>query len=72
MILNCEFAFTFSEKKGGATAPAYLIHAGVEPLKFTNLFPYWEPDDTVTEIAQKVNNCFQLDICKAALGWLTG
>uniref|UniRef100_UPI00398F1294 supervillin-like isoform X4 n=1 Tax=Pristiophorus japonicus TaxID=55135 RepID=UPI00398F1294 len=30
---------------------AYLVHAGAEPLTFTNIFPRWEYD---TEIAQQV------------------
>ncbi|KAF5294574.1 hypothetical protein FQA39_LY13333 [Lamprigera yunnana] len=30
--------------------PAYLVWAGLEPLAFTNLFPFWRDVDGVTEI----------------------
>ncbi|XP_031346658.1 supervillin isoform X1 [Photinus pyralis] len=30
--------------------PAYLVWAGLEPLAFTNLFPFWRDCDEVTEL----------------------
>ncbi|XP_053386334.1 uncharacterized protein LOC123538762 isoform X4 [Mercenaria mercenaria] len=30
--------------------PAYMVYAGLEPLSFTNLFPFWTVDENVREI----------------------
>ena len=32
------------EKYGEDVPPALLVHAGREPLKFTNIFPFWQTD----------------------------
>lgn len=32
---------------------AYLIHAGLEPLTFTNMFPSWEPREDIAEITER-------------------
>ncbi|XP_041029403.1 supervillin-like isoform X5 [Carcharodon carcharias] len=40
-----------TEKNPRRPPKAYLVHAGVEPLTFTNIFPRWEYD---TEIVQQV------------------
>ncbi|XP_064421481.1 supervillin isoform X3 [Latimeria chalumnae] len=40
------------EKNPKRPPRAYLIHAGAEPLTFTNIFPQWEP---VLEIASKTD-----------------
>uniref|UniRef100_A0AAR2J8H9 HP domain-containing protein n=1 Tax=Pygocentrus nattereri TaxID=42514 RepID=A0AAR2J8H9_PYGNA len=32
---------------------AYLIHAGLEPLTFTNMFPSWEHREDIAEITEK-------------------
>lgn len=37
--------------KGGRTPEAYLVCAGVEPLAFQNLFPFWEQNSTVHSLA---------------------
>jgi supervillin len=29
---------------------AYIVYAGKEPLRFTNLFPYWQTDETVASL----------------------
>ncbi|XP_046380955.2 supervillin-like isoform X4 [Haliotis rufescens] len=43
----------YCEEKNSAKPPtAYLVCAGVEPKSFTNLFPYWEVDETVKEVAK--------------------
>lgn len=35
---------------------SYLIHAGLEPLTFTNMFPSWEHREDVAEITERVIN----------------
>uniref|UniRef100_A0A8C2ZZR7 Supervillin d n=1 Tax=Cyclopterus lumpus TaxID=8103 RepID=A0A8C2ZZR7_CYCLU len=37
------------EKNPRRHPPAYLILAGCEPLTFTNIFPYWEKDTSITK-----------------------
>lgn len=37
---------------------SYLIHAGLEPLTFTNMFPSWEHRDDIAEITEMVNELF--------------
>uniref|UniRef100_A0AAY4AVM4 HP domain-containing protein n=1 Tax=Denticeps clupeoides TaxID=299321 RepID=A0AAY4AVM4_9TELE len=32
---------------------SYLIHAGLEPLTFTNMFPSWEHREDITEITER-------------------
>ncbi|XP_036362121.1 uncharacterized protein LOC115211517 isoform X3 [Octopus sinensis] len=32
---------------------AYLVFAGLEPMKFTNLFPFWNVDEIVQELSLK-------------------
>lgn len=43
-------------KAGGSekSVPAYLVWAGLEPLEFTNLFPFWSDRDDVAELNMKV------------------
>ncbi|XP_070186679.1 platelet binding protein GspB-like isoform X2 [Littorina saxatilis] len=43
-----ETTLNYSKEQG---SEAYLVCAGVEPLEFQNLFPYWEPDATVCSLA---------------------
>ena len=46
----------FAERSSGDEIPkAYLVCAGVEPLAFQNLFPYWEPDTTIHSLALQVS-----------------
>ncbi len=33
--------------------PANLVYAGMEPVSFTNLFPYWQQDMDITDIMLK-------------------
>ena len=33
---------------------AFVVYAGLEPLQFTNLFPFWTVDERVREINLKV------------------
>uniref|UniRef100_A0A8C1BSG6 Supervillin a n=1 Tax=Cyprinus carpio carpio TaxID=630221 RepID=A0A8C1BSG6_CYPCA len=41
------------EKNEKKTPKSYLIHAGLEPLTFTNMFPSWEHREDITEITEK-------------------
>uniref|UniRef100_A0A673FMI3 Supervillin-like n=1 Tax=Sinocyclocheilus rhinocerous TaxID=307959 RepID=A0A673FMI3_9TELE len=42
------------EKNEKKTPKSYLIHAGLEPLTFTNMFPGWEHREDIAEITEKV------------------
>ena len=33
-----------TEKYGEDSPSPVLVHAGKEPLKFTNIFPFWQTD----------------------------
>jgi len=50
------FTFVFLEKNERKTPKAYLIHAGLEPLTFTNMFPSWEHREDIAEITEKVRD----------------
>lgn len=39
---------------------SYLIHAGLEPLTFTNMFPSWEHREDIAEITEMVNELFAI------------
>ncbi|XP_038072635.1 supervillin-like [Patiria miniata] len=41
------------EKRSKNPPKAYLVYAGLEPLTFINLFPWWRIDDHVAEINKK-------------------
>ncbi|KAL7373781.1 hypothetical protein ABVT39_014359 [Epinephelus coioides] len=41
------------EKNGKKPPKAYLIHAGLEPLTFTNMFPSWEHREDIAEITER-------------------
>uniref|UniRef100_A0A3B3E379 Supervillin n=1 Tax=Oryzias melastigma TaxID=30732 RepID=A0A3B3E379_ORYME len=41
------------EKNEKKPPKAYLIHAGLEPLTFTNMFPSWEHREDVAEITER-------------------
>jgi len=36
--------FVIAEKYGKDPPSAVLVHAGKEPLRFTNIFPFWQTD----------------------------
>lgn len=46
--------FFTSEKNEKKPPKAYLIHAGLEPLTFTNMFPSWEHREDIAEITERV------------------
>lgn len=39
---------------------SYLIHAGLEPLTFTNMFPSWEHREDIAEITEMVHEPFAI------------
>ncbi|XP_047424139.1 supervillin a isoform X15 [Mugil cephalus] len=41
------------EKNENKPPKAYLIHAGLEPLTFTNMFPSWEHREDIAEITER-------------------
>lgn len=43
-----------TEKNENKPPKAYLIHAGLEPLTFTNMFPCWEHREDIAEITERV------------------
>ncbi|KAM6900497.1 supervillin a [Xenentodon cancila] len=46
------------EKNEKKSPKAYLIHAGLEPLTFTNMFPCWEHREDVAEITEREAEVF--------------
>lgn len=58
-LLSCQTkwitkCFDSPEKNEKKPPKAYLIHAGLEPLTFTNMFPSWEHREDVAEITERV------------------
>ncbi|XP_030254261.1 supervillin a isoform X9 [Sparus aurata] len=52
------------EKNEKKPPKAYLIHAGLEPLTFTNMFPSWEHREDIAEITERVCRSNQTDYSK--------
>ncbi|XP_077480245.1 supervillin a [Stigmatopora argus] len=49
-----ETVLQYCQEKNPKKAPkAYLIHAGLEPLTFTNMFPSWEHREDIAEITER-------------------
>ena len=44
----------FPEINPDSPPSAFVVYAGLEPLQFTNLFPFWTVDERVREINLKV------------------
>jgi len=46
VIFGCRYRlfYVVAEKYGKEAASPLLVHAGKEPLKFTNIFPFWRSD----------------------------
>lgn len=62
-IFNFSFlCFGFLGKNVKKPPKSYLIHAGLEPLTFTNMFPSWEHREDIAEITEMVN-LFIVDYC---------
>ncbi|MEQ2189300.1 hypothetical protein GOODEAATRI_024038 [Goodea atripinnis] len=59
-----EMAFVYPEKNEKKPPKAYLIHAGLEPLTFTNMFPCWEHREDEAEVSN------QIILVEDVLAWL--
>ncbi|XP_078794688.1 supervillin a isoform X8 [Oryzias latipes] len=59
------------EKNEKKPPKAYLIHAGLEPLTFTNMFPCWEHREDVAEITEReAEVCNQIILVEEVLARL--
>ncbi|XP_073773441.1 supervillin a isoform X29 [Danio rerio] len=59
------------EKNEKKTPKSYLIHAGLEPLTFTNMFPSWEHREDIAEITEKeAEVCHQIILVEDVLSRL--
>lgn len=55
-------------KYGDSTGPkAYLVWAGIEPLRFTSCFPEWRDRDDIAEINMKVTSAACLELCPSKI-----
>ncbi|KAM9791401.1 supervillin isoform 8-T9 [Syngnathus typhle] len=60
------------EKSDRKTQKSYLIHAGLEPLTFTNMFPSWEHREDVAEISEReAEVCNQIILVEDVLARLS-
>uniref|UniRef100_A0A8C2KTA4 Supervillin n=1 Tax=Cyprinus carpio TaxID=7962 RepID=A0A8C2KTA4_CYPCA len=59
-----------SEKNEKKPQKSYLIHAGLEPLTFTNMFPSWEHREDIAEITERVGLCNQIILVEEVLAQL--
>ncbi|XP_068604471.1 supervillin-like [Brachionichthys hirsutus] len=58
-------------KKEKKSQKSYLIHAGLEPLTFTNMFPSWEHGEDVAEITEgEAEGCNQIILVEDVLAKL--
>uniref|UniRef100_A0A8C4RWP4 Supervillin n=1 Tax=Erpetoichthys calabaricus TaxID=27687 RepID=A0A8C4RWP4_ERPCA len=56
-----ETVLQYCKAKNSKKPPkSYLIHAGLEPLTFTNMFPSWEHREDIAEITERV---MEADVC---------
>lgn len=57
---TCEFVeylcLFFPEINPENPPPAFMVYAGLEPLSFTNLFPFWTVEANVRDLNLKVSN----------------
>ncbi|XP_058499364.1 supervillin-like isoform X3 [Solea solea] len=61
-----------TEKNDKKPQKSYLIHAGLEPLTFTNMFPSWEHREDVAEITEReAEVCHQIILVEDVLARLT-
>ncbi|XP_067330432.1 supervillin-like isoform X4 [Channa argus] len=59
------------EKNDKSPQKSYLIHAGLEPLTFTNMFPSWEHREDVAEITEsEAEVCNQIILVEDVLARL--
>lgn len=53
--LTLAFCVTTGKNIKKPPPKSYLIHAGLEPLTFTNMFPSWEHREDIAEITEMVS-----------------
>ncbi|XP_069554175.1 supervillin a isoform X8 [Brachyistius frenatus] len=59
------------EKNDKKPPKSYLIHAGLEPLTFTNMFPSWEHREDIAEITEReAEVCHQIILVEDVLARL--
>ncbi|KAI5615300.1 supervillin, partial [Silurus asotus] len=59
------------EKNEQNPQKSYLIHAGLEPLTFTNMFPSWEHREEITEVMEEeAEMCNQITLVEDVLARL--
>lgn len=51
-----------TEKNEKKPQKSYLIHAGLEPLTFTNMFPVWEHREDIAEITERVGSVSNFEL----------
>lgn len=68
-----ETVLQYSQEKNQKMPPkAYLIHAGLEPLTFTNMFPCWDHREDIAAITEKeAEVCNQIILVKDVLARLS-
>lgn len=54
--LTCAFCIPTGKNLKRPPPKSYLIHAGLEPLTFTNMFPSWEHREDIAEITEMVSS----------------
>ncbi|XP_045066459.1 supervillin isoform X8 [Coregonus clupeaformis] len=60
-----------TEKNEKKPPKSYLIHAGLEPLTFTNMFPCWEHREDIAEITEReAEVCHQIILVEDVLARL--
>lgn len=65
-----ETVLQYCKEKNPRRPPlAYLVLAGCEPLTFTNIFPYWEKDTSISSKAEGSKN--KVMLVKEALAQLS-
>ncbi|XP_072566986.1 supervillin-like isoform X2 [Paramormyrops kingsleyae] len=61
-----------TEKNEKKPQKSYLIHAGLEPLTFTNMFPSWEHREDIAEITEReAEVCNQIILVEEVLARLS-
>lgn len=50
-----KFVLAIVEKNPELPPKAVAVYAGLEPLDFTNLFPYWDVDESAKSLNLKVS-----------------
>lgn len=67
--LTCAFCTPTGKNLKRPPPKSYLIHAGLEPLTFTNMFPSWEHREDIAEITEMVSSPPPLPSPALCTGW---